>query len=118
MECSKIEISKDKVSKRLRIEIVDLVKRFPVSIWLQTSASIQTRTSLLKFEDRKFCRSHFRSHAERLVDVRLSYLIFQKDSLNAGKHHFLIFFREALECVVQDVAGVGCPARLLLLNLW
>ena len=45
-------------------EIVDLVKRFPMSIWLQKSASIQTRTSLLKFEDH---RSQFRSHTERLV---------------------------------------------------
>ena len=36
-----------------------------MSIWLQKSASIQTRTSLLKFEDHRFCRSQFRSHAER-----------------------------------------------------
>ena len=35
-----------------------------MSIWLQKSASIQTRTSLLKFEDH---RSQFRSHTERLV---------------------------------------------------
>ena len=45
------------------IEFVDLVKRFPTRIWLQKSALIQTRTSLLKFEDSRFCRSQFRSHA-------------------------------------------------------
>ena len=44
--------------------MVDLVKRFPMSIWMQKSASIQTRTSLLKIEDHRFCRSQFRSHAE------------------------------------------------------
>ena len=38
-----------------------------MSIWLQKSVSIQTRTSLLKFEDHRFCRSRFRSHAEPLV---------------------------------------------------
>ena len=48
-------------------EMVDLVKRFPMSIWLQKSASIQTRTSLLKSDDHKFYGSQFRSHAERLV---------------------------------------------------
>ena len=32
-------------------EFVDLVKRFPMSIWSQKSASIQPRMSLLKFED-------------------------------------------------------------------
>ena len=48
-------------------EIVDLVKRFPTSIWLQRSASIQPRTSLLEFEDHRFCRSQIRSHAELLV---------------------------------------------------
>ena len=51
--------------------MVDLVKRFPMSIWLQKSASIQTRTSLLKFEDRRFCKSQFRSHAEPLVEGSL-----------------------------------------------
>ena len=48
-------------------EIVDLVKRFPMSIWLEKSASIQPRTSLLKFEDH---RSQFRSHTEPLVVLR------------------------------------------------
>ena len=32
-------------------EIADLVKRFQMSIWLQKSASIQPRTSILKSED-------------------------------------------------------------------
>ena len=49
------------------MEIVELVKRFPMNIWLQKSASIQTTTSLLKFEDHRFCRSQFRSHAEPLL---------------------------------------------------
>ena len=49
--------------------MVDLVKRFPMSIWMQKSASIQTRTSLLKIEDHRFCRSQYRSHAEPLVDA-------------------------------------------------
>ena len=49
-------------------EIVDLVK-FPMSIWLQNSASIQPRASLFTFECQRFCRSQFRSHAEPLVDV-------------------------------------------------
>ena len=38
-----------------------------MSIWLQKSALIQERTSLLKFEDHRFCRSQFGSHTERLV---------------------------------------------------
>ena len=38
-----------------------------MSIWLQKSASIQPRKSLSKFEDHRFCRSQFRSHAKLLV---------------------------------------------------
>ena len=48
-------------------EIVDLVKRFPMSIWLQKSASIQTRTSLLKFEDRRFCRTQLADQMPSLL---------------------------------------------------
>ena len=74
---------KKRISKCFRLEslkklgleeitsIVDLVKRFPMSIWLQKSASIQTRTSLLKFDDHIFCISQFRSHAEPLVVATL-----------------------------------------------
>ena len=35
-----------------------------MSIWPQKSASIRKRMSLLKFEDNRFCRSQFRSHAD------------------------------------------------------
>ena len=42
-----------------------------MSIWLQKSASIQTRTSLSKFEDRRFYRSQFRPHTERFVLVSI-----------------------------------------------
>ena len=44
-------------------EIEDLIERFPINVCLQKSASITTRTSLLKFDDPRFCRSRFRSHA-------------------------------------------------------
>ena len=57
--------SNPKVQKN--VNLIDLAKRFPMSIWLQKSASIQKRTSLLKFEDHRFCRSQFRSQAEPLV---------------------------------------------------
>ena len=44
--------------------LVDLVKRFPTSIWLQKSVSIQPRTSLLKFEGGGFSAPviHFAFH--------------------------------------------------------
>ena len=53
------------------IELVDLVKRFPMSIWLQKSASIQPRTSLLKFEGRTDWKLSF-SLANRLKGGVLS----------------------------------------------
>ena len=49
--------------------LVDLEKRCKMTIHLQRSVPIQPRTSLLKFEDHRFCRSQFRSHADRLVHV-------------------------------------------------
>ena len=48
-------------------EIVELMKRFPMSIWLQKSATIQTSTSLVKFEDRRFCRSQLANHMPSLL---------------------------------------------------
>ena len=51
------------------VNLVDLEKCWKMAIYLQRSVPIQPRTSLLKFEDHRFCRSQFRSHAESLVAV-------------------------------------------------
>ena len=51
-------------------KIVDLVKRFPMNIWLQKSASLQQRTRLVKLDDHRFWRSQLADHMPSLLSCR------------------------------------------------